>query len=229
MTKRILMVVTSHDTLGESGAPTGIWLEELAASYYVFADAGADITIAAPRAGIAPLDPASLEVPWLTESGQRFLKDAAAMARLAGCSSLAALRPLDFDAAYLVGGAGTAWDFPGDAALAAVVEGLWRAGRPVSGVCHGVLGLTAACDKDDRSIIAGRAVTGISNAEEAMTGYDKLVPVLPESRLRDLGGRYSCAAPLAAHVVRDGLLLTGQNPASAGPLAQAVVDALARP
>jgi len=226
--KKILMVVSSRAKMDTNDAPTGAWLEELAASYYVFVDAGCDVEIASPTGGAAPLDPLSLEEPWLTSAGKRFRADSVATARLASTRRLSDLEAATFDAIYCVGGAATAWDFPGNSALAAIVQSLHATCRPVAGVCHGVLGLTKARTVEGAPIVAGRAVTGISNAEETLTGFDKLVPVLPETRLRELGARYSCAAPLAEHVVVDGNLLTGQNPASAGPLAQAVLQLLAR-
>jgi putative intracellular protease/amidase len=223
----ILMVVSSHDRLGHSGRATGAWLEELAASYYAFIDAGCEVAIASPLGGPAPLDPLSLEPPWLTGHGRRFEADRAAMTKLRESLSLDVASAGQFDALYLVGGAATAWDFPGNAVLAAIVEELFHRGRPVAGVCHGVLGLTHALDARGRPIVRDRAVTGVSNAEEVMTGFDALVPVLPENRLRELGARYSCAAPLASHVQIDANVLTGQNPASAGPLAHAVLRYLA--
>jgi putative intracellular protease/amidase len=222
---KVLMVVSSYDTM-PNGAATGAWLEELAASYYVFIDAGCDVTLASPRGGAGPLDPLSLDPPWLTAAGTRFRADARASAQLARTEPLASLRNAEFDALYCVGGAATAFDFPGDPTLRALVENFHAAGRPVAGVCHGVLGLTAARSEHGQAIVADHDVTGISNAEEALTGFDKLVPVLPETRLRELGARYSCAAPLECHVVVDRNVLTGQNPASAGPLAEAVLAQL---
>jgi putative intracellular protease/amidase len=223
--RNILMVVSSCGTM-DGGQPTGAWLEELAASYFVFADAGCEITIASPHGGKAPLDPLSLEEPWLTSSGKRFNADLVATGKLERSVALAEAASRHFDAVYCVGGAATAWDFPGDGHLAAIVGRLHAGHQPVAGVCHGVLGLTGAHTPSGKPIVAGRAVTGISNAEEVLTGFDKLVPVLPETRLGELGGRYSCAAPLAEHVVVDGNVLTGQNPASAEPLARAVLAQL---
>jgi len=224
---KVLMVVSSRATMdANGGAPTGAWLEELAASYYVFVDAGCDVEIASPAGGAAPLDPLSLEEPWLTAAGKRFRADSVANSRLADTRRLSDIRAARFDAIYCVGGAATAWDFPADVDLGAIVEWLHAARRPVAGVCHGVLGLTNARNADGAPIVSGREVTGISNAEETLTGFDKLVPVLPETRLRELGARYSCAAALAEHVVVDDNVLTGQNPASAGPLAQAVLRQL---
>ena len=219
---KILMVVSSHDEM-PGGARTGSWLEELAASYYVFVDAGCAVELASPRGGAAPIDPLSLGEPWLTDAGRRFQKDTTAQGKLAATRALGTVDASQFDAVYCVGGAATAWDFPQDTHLAAVVAELFARSRPVAGVCHGVLGLTAALDGAGWPIVSQRAVTGISNAEETMTGFDKVVPVLPENRLRELGGRYSCAGPLEEHVVSDAPVFTGQNPASAGPLARAVL------
>lgn len=223
---RILMVVSSHSTLPGNGV-TGVWLEELAASYYEFLDAGCELELASPKGGVAPLDPLSLNEPWLTAHGRRYQSDQTAMKQLADTQRLADIDPLRYDALYLVGGAATAWDFPEDPHLPDIVATLFSRGRPVAGVCHGVLGLTTA-RADGAPIVAGRNVTGISNAEEIMTGFDKLVPVLPETRLRHLGGHYSCAPPFEAHVAIDGHVFTGQNPASAGPLASAMLERLRR-
>lgn len=223
----ILMIVSSQARM-PNGTATGVWLEELAASYYVFLDAGCHVELASPLGGPAPLDPLSLTEPWLTAAGRRFQEDGIAAAKLAGTATLDEVEPLRFDAMYLVGGAATAWDFPRNPRLTALVSALFTRHRPVAGVCHGVLGLTDANDGNGTPIVAGRNVTGISNAEEVLTGFDKLVPVLPETRLTTLGARYSCAPPLEAHVVVDANLLTGQNPASAGPLARAVMDQLQR-
>jgi len=221
----ILMVVTSNAAL-PGGGPTGLWLEELAASYYVFADAGCVVEMGSPAGGAAPIDPLSLQEPWLTAAGRRLLEDSVVTASLRKTRRLDSIDALTFDAIYLVGGAATAWDYPADADLANIVTTLFINGRPVAGVCHGVLGLAGARDASGKPIVAGRKVTGISNAEETLTGFDKIVPILPETRLRELGGLFQCAAPLESHVVADSNVLTGQNPASAGALAQAVLRQL---
>ncbi|MFC4314238.1 type 1 glutamine amidotransferase domain-containing protein [Steroidobacter flavus] len=228
MSKHILMVVTSNDRLGDHGGATGTWLEELAGAYYTFIDAGHTVSIASTRGGSAPLDPGSLQEPWLTETGRRFQHDARATAALRDTLPIEGLKASTFDAIYLVGGAGTAWDFPASTPLTRLIEALDRSGRVVAAVCHGVLGLTTARCNHDKPLVAGRAVTGVSNAEERAIGYDKIVPLLPEERMNQLGAQYSCAAePFQSHVVRDGNLLTGQNPASAAPLAVEVLRALA--
>jgi putative intracellular protease/amidase len=227
MSRRILMVLTSRAKLGDTDQPTGAWLEELAASYNVFVDAGSTVTLASPAGGAAPIDPMSLQEPWLTADGKRFLEDETAQRALASTAPLSKIDARQFDAIYLVGGAATAWDFPSNPTLTGLVEQLHRAGKPVSGVCHGVLGLSDARSSSGASILQGRKVTGISNAEETLTGFDKVVPVLPENRLKERGGQYSCAGPLECHVMVDDIVLTGQNPASAGPLARAVLTRLA--
>lgn len=225
MSKNVLMIVTSLSRIAASGAPTGIWLEELAAAYNLFRDAGCRVKMLSIAGGAAPLDPASLAAPWITDSGRRFLSDSTAMAQLGATASVAQAPQSGIDVLYLVGGAGTAWDFPDNEALAALVERVDRAGGIVSAICHGVLGLAKARTADGRAFVAGRRVTGVSNAEEKVVGLDKIVPLLPEDTMRRLGAHYSCATePFGAHVVGDGRLLTGQNPASAGPLATAILE-----
>lgn len=227
MSKTILFVLTSHSTLGDTGAQTGTWLEELAAPYYAYLAAGHEVVLASTAGGPAPLDPASLEEPWLTAQGVRFREDAAATAALAATARLADVDPAVFASVFFVGGAGAAWDFPVDPAVRSVAEAIDRSGGVVSAVCHGVLGLSTAQAADGRPLVAGRGVTGVSNKEEELTTFDKVVPVLPESRLVELGGLYSAAAePFGAHVVADGNIVTGQNPASAPLVAEAVIALL---
>ncbi|MBY8824987.1 type 1 glutamine amidotransferase domain-containing protein [Sphingomonas colocasiae] len=229
MSKKILFVLTSHDALGDSGGKTGTWLEELASAWYVLADKGHRLTLASVAGGAAPIDPASLEAPWLTDAGTRFLDDAAAAAALAATPRLGDLDPADFDAVYFVGGAGAAWDFPVDGAVRATIEAIDGKGGVVSAVCHGVLALAGASARNGGPLVAGRRVTAISNVEEEMTTFDTLVPVLPETRLVELGGIYAKAAePFGAHVEADGNLVTGQNPASAPLVAEALLAAFAR-
>jgi putative intracellular protease/amidase len=224
--KRVLMVVTSNDHLGSTGGATGTWLEELAASYFTFLESGIDVTIASPQRGKAPLDPASLEVPWITEQGRRFIADPLTAAKLEHSLPLTQIDHQDFDAVILIGGAGAAWDLPFDRTLAGIIEALDRNDRIVAGICHGVLGLASARDAEGHSLIAGRAVTGASNEEERLVGYEKVLPIVPERRMMQLGARYSCATAFAPHVVCDGNLMTGQNHASAAPLAAVMVERL---
>ncbi|MCG2842617.1 type 1 glutamine amidotransferase domain-containing protein [Sandaracinobacter sp. RS1-74] len=230
MAKSVLFVLTSHSDLGASGQKTGTWLEELASAYYRFLDSGHEVALASVSGGAAPLDPASLEQPWLTEAGVRFQSDPAASGALASTAALADIDPAQFHAVYYVGGAGAAWDFPTDPDVRRVAEAVYRQEGVVSGVCHGVLGLTTALDPNGHPLLAERRATGVSNKEEELTGFDKLVPVLPEARLVELGASYSAAAePFGAHVVSDGRVVTGQNPASAPLVAETVIGLLAEP
>ena len=223
---RVLMVVTSTERLGESETPTGAWLEELAAPFNTFQDAGFEISLASPEGGPAPIDPLSLEQPWLTANGSRFMANREAQDAVAATLRLDQIEATGFDGVFLVGGAGTAWDYPDCDHLARITSALYHAGRPVAAVCHGVLGLSGTVNAEGRHAIYGRQITGVSNSEERVTGFDKVVPVLPEDRLEALGGQYSSADDFQPHVVEDENILTGQNPASAEPLAQRMVDQL---
>jgi putative intracellular protease/amidase len=225
MSKRILFVLTSQADLGASGVKTGSWLEELAASYYTLVDAGHRVEFASPRGGDAPLDPASFEAPWITDAGHRFRADRGAMQRVQTTPSLDAIDPAAYDAVYFIGGAGTVYDFPDNPRIGALLGALDKSGKPIAGVCHGVASLLNAVD--GRPFAAGRALTSISDAEDAAAGYDKLLPMMPEQPLKKAGARYSAAAPFEAHVVEDGNLITGQNPASAPLVAQKLLARLA--
>ena len=223
---KILMVLTSHDTLGNTGEKTGFWLEEFAAPYYVFKDAGAAITLASPRGGQPPLDPKSDDPASQTEATRRFKADAAAQADLAGTRRLAEVAAGDFDAVFYPGGHGPLWDLAEDASSIALIETMLAAGKPVTAVCHapGVLRHPKAADGS--SVVRGRAVTGFANTEEQAVGLSEVVPFLVEDMLKDNGARYSKAADWQPHVVTDGLLITGQNPASSEPAARALLAKL---
>lgn len=225
--RNVLLVLTSRETHEKTGTPTGCWLEELAGAYWTFVDAGCNVVLASIRGGRAPVDPMSQQAPWLGEAGQRFIADAAAMAKVSETRSLGSISSAEFDAIYLVGGAGADYDFPGDVALPRLVSELYRRGAPVAAVCHGVVGLLDAKDANGGSLVKGRRVTGISNAEEQAAQYDKILPLLPERALIEHGAKYSAAAPFSEHVVQEGNLLTGQNPSSAAALARAALTLLA--
>jgi putative intracellular protease/amidase len=228
MAKKVLLVMTSHDVLGDTGSKTGSWLEELASPYWTFIDEGYSVDLASIKGGAAPLDPVSVGPPWLTPAGERFQAHPIASKKLTETLPLASVDASKYDAVYLVGGAGAAYDFPDNEALGRTVSSIFGRGRPVAAVCHGVLGLVHARDQNGALLVANRQVTGVSNVEEATIQYDKVLPLLPENALTKSGGLYSAAEPFGAHVVHDGNLYTGQNPASAAPLAQAVAAQLAR-
>ncbi len=227
MTHRVLLVLTSHSQLGNTGQRTGIWLEELAAPYFTFLDHGMQVDLASISGGAAPPDPASREGTWLTDAGKRFLADPRAHEALEHTRPIASVEDSDYAAIFFVGGAGAAWDFPGNPHAKRVAESLNRRGAVLAGVCHGVLGLAELCGTDGQPLLKGKPATGISNREEEFAGLVPVVPVLPEDRLRKAGALFVAAAPLEANVVGEGNVLTGQNPASARPLAEAVVRRLA--
>ena len=223
----ILMVLTSHDTLGDSGKKTGFWLEEFAAPYYIFKDAGATITLASPRGGQPPIDPTSDAAEAQTEATRRFKADLAAQAVLAATLPLHEVAAGNFDAVFYPGGHGPLWDLANDKRSVALIETILAAGKPVAAVCHAPGVLRDVKAPGGAPLVQGRSVTGFTNSEEQAAGLTALVPFLVEDMLTQHGGRYSKAADWQPHVVVDGLLITGQNPASSGPAAQALLKALA--
>lgn len=224
---KILIVLTSHDQLGDTGAKTGFWLEELAAPYYVLKAAGADLTLASPKGGQPPLDPKSADESAKTDDTRRFEADAEATAQLAHTVRLDTVKLEDFDAIFYPGGHGPLWDLAEDATSRALIEGAIAADKPVALVCHapGVLRHVKAAD--GTPLVSGKKVTGFTNTEEAAVGLTDVVPFLVEDMLTQNGGIYSKTGDWGVHVVRDGLLITGQNPASSSAAATALVEALA--
>lgn len=222
----ILMLLTSHAKLGDSGARTGYWLEEFAAPYFVFVDAGATVTLASPRGGQPPVDPKSEEPAAQTEATQRLRADPVAMEQLDHTLKLDDLKVDAFDAVFFPGGHGPLWDLATDQRSIAVIEAMWAASKPVVAVCHAPAVLRDAKVPGGSSIVKGRRVTGYSNAEEEAVGLSAVVPFLVEDMLKERGGTYTKAADWAPHVVTDGLLITGQNPASSKPAAVALLKLL---
>lgn len=221
---KVLVVLTSHDRLGDTGKKTGFWLEELAAPYYRLKDAGAVITLASPKGGQPPLDPKSSEPASQTEATRRFDGDAAAQAELANTVRLAEVATDEFDAVFYPGGHGPLWDLANDSDSIRLIEGFLAEGKPVAAVCHAPAVLVRAKKPDGSPLPEGKRVTGFSNSEEAAVELTEVVPFLLEDRLVELGGRYEKGDDWMPHVVVDGLLITGQNPASS----EAVADALLR-
>jgi putative intracellular protease/amidase len=223
---KILMVLTSHDKLGDTGHPTGFWLEELAAPYYAFKNAGAQITLASPKGGQPPLDPKSNEPGFQTDATRRFEADAAATAQLANTLRLDSVRQQDYDAVFYPGGHGPMWDLAEDRHSIALLESFVAANKPVALVCHAPGALRHVKGTDGRPLVAGRQVTGFTNTEEEAVQLTKVVPFLVEDALKANGGIYTQAADWHPHVVSDGLLITGQNPASSEPAAEALIKRL---
>ncbi len=224
---KILMVLTSHDQLGDTGKKTGFWLEEFAAPYYDFKDAGADVTLVSPKGGQPPLDPKSDAPDAQTDATKRFKADSAAQAALASTHTLDEVRAEDFDAVFYPGGHGPLWDLANDAHSIALIERFHALGKPVVAVCHAPAVLRDVKAANGEPLVKGKQVTGFTNTEEEGAGLTKVVPFLVEDMLKANGGHYSKGADWQSHVVTDGLLITGQNPASSGPAAQALLKQLA--
>ena len=225
---KILFVLTSHDRLGDTGHKTGFWLEEFAAPYYVFKDAGAAITLASPAGGQPPLDPKSDEPDAQTAATERFRQDVQAQAALAATVPLAQVDAADFDAVFYPGGHGPLWDLANDPASIALLEAFERAGKPLGLVCHAPGALVKVRAANGLPLVAGRRVTGFTNSEEAAVGLSAVVPFLIEDEFIRLGGHYQKGPDWQAHVVTDGRLVTGQNPGSSEGVAQALLSLLAR-
>ena len=222
----ILMVLTSHDQLGNTGKKTGFWLEEFTAPYYTFKDAGATITLASPRGGQPPIDPKSDTPDAQTKDTQRFKVDSAAQTALAHTLKLSEVAAGDFDAVFYPGGHGPLWDLAEDAASIALIEATLAAGKPVALVCHapGVLRHVKAANGD--LVVRGKNVTGFTNSEEQAAGLTEIVPFLVEDMLKNNGGNYAKVADWQPYVLKDGLLITGQNPASSEPAAKELLEQL---
>ncbi|WP_027351729.1 type 1 glutamine amidotransferase domain-containing protein [Halotalea alkalilenta] len=222
----ILIVLTSHDRLGDTGKKTGFWLEEFAAPYYVFKDAGAQITLVSPLGGQPPLDPKSDEPEAQTEATERFRNDPQAQAALADTGKLADVREADFDAVFYPGGHGPLWDLAEDPASIALIEAFDRAGKPHGLVCHAPGALRRVRAADGQPLIKGRKVTGFSNTEEAAVQLTDVVPFLIEDEFQRLGGLYQAGPDWQPHIITDGRLVTGQNPASSEAVAKALLEQL---
>ncbi|RUM18853.1 type 1 glutamine amidotransferase domain-containing protein [Rhizobium vallis] len=223
---KILMVLTSHDQLGDTGRKTGFWLEEFAAPYFVFRDAGVDITLASPKGGQPPLDPKSNEPGFQTDETRRFEADPAAKAALANTLRLSEIRAADYDSVFFPGGHGPLWDLTNDRHALSLIEDMFSAGKPVALVCHAPGILMNVKTPDGKPIVSGRKVTGFTNSEEDAVHLIDVVPYLLEDELRDQGAKFSSVADWGVYVVQDGLLITGQNPASSKEGARTLLAAL---
>lgn len=222
----ILMVLTSHDRLGDTGNKTGFWLEEFAAPYYVFKDAGANVTLASPKGGQPPLDPSSDTDDAQTEATRRFKDDDDAQKDLASTRVLSAVSADDFDAIFYPGGHGPLWDLAEDGDSKALIEAFAAADRPVGAVCHAPAVFRHTKAKDGTPLVSGRTVTGFTNTEEDGVGLTDVVPFLVEDMLKKNGGDYRKGEDWAPFVVTDGKLVTGQNPASSEEAARKLLEML---
>jgi putative intracellular protease/amidase len=223
---KILMVLTSHDKLGDSGRKTGFWLEEFVAPYYTFLDAGAAVTVASPKGGQPPLDPVSDTPEGQTDLTRRFKQDAAAQAVLANTLKLSDMKAPDYDAVFYPGGHGPMWDLAEDPHSIALIETFYNSGKPIAAICHAP-GVLRHVTFQGQPIVKGKRVAGFTNSEEEAVSLTKVVPFLVEDELKRLGGLYEKAADWASFVITDGRLVTGQNPASSKAGAAALRQLLA--
>jgi putative intracellular protease/amidase len=225
--KKVLMVLTSHSELGNTGRKTGFWLEELAAPYYTFKDAGVEVVLASPAGGQPPLDPKSNEPSFQTDQTRRFEADAAATAQLAATVRLDSVNQADFDTVFYPGGHGPLWDLAEDQHSIALIESFIAANKPVAAVCHAPGVLRHVKQPNGRPLVEGKKVTGFTNTEEEAVGLTNVVPFLVEDELKAKGGDYSQGADWSSYVVIDGLLITGQNPGSSAEAAALLLKQIA--
>ncbi|MDY7560920.1 type 1 glutamine amidotransferase domain-containing protein [Pseudomonas sp. 10B1] len=224
---KVLMVLTSHDTLGSTGKKTGFWLEEFAAPYYTFKDAGAQVLLASPAGGQPPLDPKSDDADAQTEMTKRFKADPQAQQALASTVKLETVNAADFDTVFYPGGHGPLWDLAESSTSIALIEAFERAGKPIGFVCHAPGALRHVKAANGQPLVKGRRVTGFTNAEEAAVGLTEVVPFLIEDEFQALGGDYQKGADWQPFIIEDGQLITGQNPASSEGVAKALLNRLA--
>ncbi|HEV8283760.1 MAG TPA: type 1 glutamine amidotransferase domain-containing protein [Chitinophagaceae bacterium] len=220
---KVLFITTSHDKMGDTNDMTGVWLEEIAVPYYLFKEAGADITLASPNGGRVPLDPKSLSVILSTFSTRRFLKDQEAMNFLSNSHPLEEINANNFDVVFLPGGHGPMWDLADNKRLNQLLEAFNNENKPIGAVCHGVVCLLALKNNEGEVLIKGKQLTCFSNSEEELSGLTGIVPFLIETKLLSLGGVYSKGENYVSHVVEDGNIITGQNPASSKEVARKII------
>ncbi len=223
---KVLIVLTSHEQLGDTGKKTGFWLEEFASPYYHLIDAGVQVTIASPLGGQPPLDPKSNEPDFQTDDTRRLDDDQAAQNELANTAKLAEMKVEDFDAVFYPGGHGPLWDLHNDKDSIALIEEFIAAGKPVATVCHAPAVLLKAKDQNGDPLVKGKKVTGFSNSEEAAVELTDVVPYLVEDQLIAMGGLYQKVEDWNSFAIVDGLIITGQNPGSSAAVAEALVKAL---
>jgi putative intracellular protease/amidase len=227
MPTKVLMILTSHAKLGGTDHATGVWFEELATPYWTFADTGTEVDIVSIHGGAVPIDPRSRNPLGENDANvDRFLRSEVAMAKIGATPAVDTVDWREYDAIFLPGGHGTMWDLPESAGLAKLLGEAFDDGRVIAAVCHGPAGLVTARTKAGAPIVAGKRVSAFTNAEEEAAGLTAVVPFLLETRLRELGGQYESGPDFQPFAVADGLLVTGQNPASSALVAQKVLDAV---
>jgi putative intracellular protease/amidase len=224
--RKALLVLTSHTTLGNTGRGTGFYYDEMATPYWALTDAGFDVDIASVAGGEAPPDPKTLVEPDARPPlVARFMDDAGAMRKLASTPRASEVNGADYDCVFLPGGHGTMWDFDSET-IGSIVSDAWAAGAVVGAVCHGPAGLLQAKRPDGKPLVAGLRVNSFTDAETEQIGLVGVEPFLLETRLRELGGLYECSDNFTSHAVRDGRLVTGQNPQSTEAIARLLIEAI---
>jgi putative intracellular protease/amidase len=223
---KVLIVLTSHGDLGNTGEKTGFWIEEFAAPYYVLADAGAELTIASPKGGQPPVDPKSESPDAQTPATKRFYSDNEAIDKVAHTVKLSEVKQADYDAVFYPGGHGPLWDLATDGISVSLIEDFYKNNKPVTFVCHAPAALVNVKAPNGEPLVKGKEVTGFSNSEEEAVHLTKVVPFLLEDELKKLGSHYSNGPDWGVYVKKDGLLITGQNPASSEAAARALLDIL---
>lgn len=221
---KVLIVLTSHDKLGDTGIKTGFWSEEFAAPYYALAAQGAQITLASPLGGRPPLDPKSELPDFQTEATKRFDADEELQGKLSHTLKLSEVKEEDYDAVFYPGGHGPLWDLTNDQSSIALIESFYRKGKPVAAVCHAPGVLRYVKNEDGSPLVKGKQVTGFSNTEEEGVQLTNIVPYLVEDELKKLGGIYSKTSDWGSYVLQDGNLITGQNPGSSVAVAQKLIE-----
>lgn len=223
---KILIVLTSHSELGNTGRKTGFWIEEFATPYYVLADAGAEITIASPKGGQPPVDPQSELADAQTPSTERFYKDNVLIDKVAYSLKLSDVKQDDFDAVFYPGGHGPLWDLANDKASIKLIEEFYNHQKPIAFVCHAPAALINVKAENGHALVKGKHLTSFSNTEEEAVELTKVVPFLLEDELKKHGAHYSKAKDWESYTKQDGLLITGQNPASSKVVAELLLKVL---
>jgi len=223
---KVLIVLTSHSDLGNTGEKTGFWVEEFAAPYYVLADAGAELAIASPKGGQPPVDPKSEAPDMQTVATKRFYRDYNLIDKVAHTLKLSEVNEADYDAVFYPGGHGPLWDLATDAQSIALIENFYKHNKPVAFVCHAPAALINVKAPNGEPLVKDKEVTGFSNSEEEAVKLTKVVPFLLEDEIKKLGGQYSSGPDWGVYVKTDGLLITGQNPASSEAAAKVLLEEL---
>jgi putative intracellular protease/amidase len=226
--KKVLFVVTSHDQLGNTGEKTGLWVEEFAAPYYHLLDKGVEITIASPKGGQTPIDPKSEQAENSTEDTKRYYADPETIEKLGNTVMISEVSQADFDAVYYPGGHGPLWDLAEDTLSARLIESFYQQHKPVAFVCHAPAALKNVKDSGGQPLVKGKNVTGFTNTEEDGVGLTDVVPFLVEDMLKSNGGNYQKTGDWQPYAITDGLLITGQNPASSVLVADHLMSLLAQ-